>query len=126
MMDWADTAAQAFLETWARAKILGAVAGTQEELREALAKFARIAEKRGQEWRREDGPRYRHVKTGGTYQIVGYARLQSATPICDYADLVLYRSDADGSIWARGRNEFMDGRFERLPPPPEDAHKIKE
>ena len=71
--------------------------------------------------------RVRHLKSGGTYRVLGIGRMQAegwksanpcgayVTPV-DMQEVVLYRSEADGSYWARPRAEFMDGRFEVLRP----------
>ena len=44
------------------------------------------------------------------------AKLQTAEPIEDGTVLVIYRADEDGSIWARPRDEFLDGRFVAIGP----------
>lgn len=64
------------------------------------------------------GERYRHKKRGTTYEVVGVAELQVALPPdpTEGAKLVVYRCEADGRLWARRQTEFLDGRFERLPP----------
>ena len=57
--------------------------------------------------------RVRHKKRGTTYEVIGTARLQAASPLPDDATLVLYRGD-DDQIWARYVAEFEDGRFENV------------
>ncbi|MGQ4273443.1 hypothetical protein [Terrihabitans sp. B22-R8] len=56
--------------------------------------------------------RWQHVRSGGFYSIIGAARLQLDGPD-DEAEMVIYRSEADGSVWVRRKSEFMDGRFVR-------------
>ena len=53
---------------------------------------------------------YRHKKTGGVYKVICGA-LDEADP---YRALVIYKSEADGTVWAREANEFCDGRFESV------------
>lgn len=61
---------------------------------------------------------YRHVKRGTTYAVIGEAELQCASHDPSEGDeLVIYRGQ-DGKLWARMRDEFHDGRFERI----EDTH----
>ena len=66
----------------------------------------------GDGWR----PTHRHKKRGSTYVEVGRGKLQTDTPLTDYAELVVYRAE-DGTIWVRPVGEFEDGRFERIAPP---------
>lgn len=50
-----------------------------------------------------------HKKSRGTYEIIAFAvheRTEEA--------LVIYQHEGNGSIWARNRDEFMDGRFVKL------------
>ena len=55
--------------------------------------------------------RYRHVKRGGEYEVIGTASLQTVSgDLVDGSDLVIYR-DGDGELWAREEGEFHDGRF---------------
>jgi hypothetical protein len=63
--------------------------------------------------------RYRHVKRGSTYTKIGVAELQNSTGIecLEGAQLVIYRADNDGQLWARPEREFDDGRFEAIPAP---------
>jgi hypothetical protein len=61
------------------------------------------------------GMRYRHIKRGSTYTVVGEARIQSDEPLFDMSDVVIYRCDEHGGLWARPPAEFNDGRFEALP-----------
>lgn len=65
----------------------------------------------------ESGEKYRHVKRGTVYEVIGRASLQDATGLAgDGAVLVLYRG-GDGQVWARHAVEFHDGRFEKEPTP---------
>lgn len=62
---------------------------------------------------------WRHKKRGTTYTEVGTGSLQASDGVIgDGEFLVIYRSDTDGSLWARPFNEFHDGRFEALSPAP--------
>lgn len=56
--------------------------------------------------------RWRHKKRGSTYTEVGRGQLQTDQPIHDMEPMVIYRSEHDGSLWARPVSEFEDGRFE--------------
>jgi hypothetical protein len=65
--------------------------------------------------------RYRHKKTGGHYVIHGTAKLQTAEPVGDMTEVVIYYPedanpfDADTPLCARPIDEFFDGRFEEIP-----------
>lgn len=48
-----------------------------------------------------------HKKTGGKYQFVGNARLQTSVSLNDMAYVVVYRGE-DGKLWVRASDEFMD------------------
>lgn len=61
-------------------------------------------------------PTHRHKKRGSTYVEIGRGKLQTDTPLTDYAELVAYRAE-DGELWFRPPSEFDDGRFEVLAPP---------
>ncbi len=65
-------------------------------------------------WRAKNGGgaqrRWRHVKRGTEYAEIGRGKLQTDTPLSDYAELVVYQCD-DGAIWVRPVTEFEDGRF---------------
>ena len=51
--------------------------------------------------------RYRHVKSGGVYEIVTLAQMES-----DGAEVVVYRpTNGEARTWVRPRAEFFDGRF---------------
>lgn len=61
------------------------------------------------------GRRYRHLKRGTTYTVLGDATLQISTFPPDEGDtLRVYRSDEDGKLWVRSATEFLDGRFEEI------------
>ena len=70
---------------------------------------------RGEGWR----PTHRHLKRGSDYQTLKPAILQTEAPLADGATLLVYRDEA-GAWWARTPEEFNDGRFEPLPPPPQE------
>lgn len=56
--------------------------------------------------------RWRHVKTGGVYEILGWCIIEATNK-----PAILYRSaipESGRSIWARPREEFFDGRFEKV------------
>lgn len=56
-------------------------------------------------------PQLFHKVRGTTYAEVGTVTVQCDTVIHDMDELVLYRSDEDGSFFARSRKEIDDGRF---------------
>jgi hypothetical protein len=80
-------------------------------------------------------PTHRHKKSGGKYELLGFAKMQTAwwyqvhgpgtkdewgniypdyTPV-DMREVAVYRSVTDPTeIWVRPREEFEDGRFEDL------------
>jgi hypothetical protein len=58
-------------------------------------------------------PQWRHKKRGTTYTEMGRATMQVNGPL-DMAKVVIYQSNADGSMWVRPLSEFEDGRFERV------------
>ncbi len=55
---------------------------------------------------KESGKIYRHVKTGGYYEL-----LDEALNEADLTNVCVYRSLHDGKIWVRPSDEFFDGRF---------------
>ncbi len=57
------------------------------------------------------GAHYRHKKTGGTYQLVMFAKIEATlTPAVVYAA----RSKDGLQCWVRPVDEFCDGRFEAV------------
>lgn len=53
---------------------------------------------------------YRHLKTGGLYQVIEWnARIEGTMD-----EAVVYRNLANGLVWVRTYTEFMDGRFRCL------------
>lgn len=61
--------------------------------------------------------RWRHLKRGTTYEVVGVAKLQTALTegLADETPMVVYRNEANGKLSVRALDEFHDGRFEWLP-----------
>jgi hypothetical protein len=68
----------------------------------------------------EIGEKWKHVKSGGEYEIVGVGRLQVKNEDLDMAECVIYKSLQDsgeykaGCIWVRPMNDFLDGRFVKI------------
>jgi len=66
-------------------------------------------------------PTHIHVRTGGEYQKIEDASLQTDKPLHDECNLVIYRGD-NGRLWARPPTEFNDvERFKPLPEPPKEG-----
>lgn len=68
---------------------------------------------------------WRHRKRGSVYHLIGFGRLQAdglfqwsegagGWVSADMAEMALYRAAEDGSLWARLKSEFEDGRFEAI------------
>ena len=79
-----------------------------------------------------DAGRVRHKKRGSEYDVIGVGRMQAEDwmvreycaadePVngasVDMAEVTIYRSVDDGSLWVRPREEFEDGRFVALTTP---------
>lgn len=73
-----------------------------------------IAEAALEEERERCVRRWRHRKRGTTYTEIGRGKLQMSVEGNDDNPCVIYRADADGSLWARPTHEFEDGRFEEI------------
>lgn len=63
-------------------------------------------------WKKITRSRYRHVRRGSTYILVGSGLAQCAEPIADGEFLAIYRCEETGNWWVRPMDEFEDGRFE--------------
>jgi hypothetical protein len=65
---------------------------------------------------------HRHVKTGRKYVLIGYGNMQTEgwmevlpkMASVDMAEVAVYRSVEDASLWVRPKAEWDDGRFEEL------------
>lgn len=55
------------------------------------------------------GKRYRHLKTGGLYEIVGAGQIEKTLE-----DVIIYQNVETGRMWVRPTKEFFDGRFEEV------------
>jgi len=47
-----------------------------------------------------EGSLYRHYK-GGTYRLIAWGQIEATE-----ADVVIYRSEQDGKVWVRPKDEF--------------------
>jgi len=52
---------------------------------------------------------WQHKKTGGIYEIIGYCYIENQNK-----PGVLYRNISTGVTWMRPKEEFFDGRFEKI------------
>lgn len=70
-------------------------------------------------------PKFRHVRTGRVYALVGYGRMQAEdwvtehglephSKLVDMQEVAVYQSLEDGELWVRPKEEFHDGRFEQI------------
>ena len=76
-------------------------------------------------------PRVKHNKRGTTYEVIGTGKIQAENwwernpnrgqatfnkfdQTVDMREVVIYRSESDGSLWVRPAEEFNDGRFSAL------------
>ncbi len=102
-------------QVWIGGQALGPVAGRAEA--EALVRAdlaARVMAVVTPEARvaLQGAARVRHKKRGSFYRVLGRGRLQAGGALHDDAELVIYRAEEGGALWARPVAEFEDGRFE--------------
>lgn len=64
--------------------------------------------------RRDPLRRFKHVKRGTTYELLGLALVQAAKPVTEDDTVAVYRAEKDNQLYIRPANEFADGRFEEL------------
>lgn len=59
--------------------------------------------------------RVQHIKRGSFYKVLGIGRVQADTPLTDNAEVIVYQSEQDNSIWVRPAAEFEDpSRFRKI------------
>lgn len=64
-----------------------------------------------------EGPRYRHLRRGTTYEVLtDHAHLNASDPrlLADGELMMIYVDVDSGRVCLRHPDEFLDGRFERL------------
>jgi hypothetical protein len=54
------------------------------------------------------GEVWRHVKTGGEYEIIGLGKLQVKNENLDNQECVIYKSVLDKHIWVRPVADFLE------------------
>lgn len=59
-----------------------------------------------------NAPTHIHPKTGGSYKLIGEARMQAKEWGVDMQPVMVYQG-ADGDLWVRPKEEF-DERFQKL------------
>lgn len=68
----------------------------------------------------QHAPTHRHRKSGGFYRLLGVGKMQAEQWFdeieltVDMAEVAIYQSLEDQSMWVRPLAEFNDGRFEDL------------
>lgn len=84
-----------------------------DEAMEALRRHAQPSPERAEGF---TGTRWRHLKRGTSYEVVGVAKLQTALTegLADETPMVVYRNEATNKLSVRSLDEFCDGRFEKL------------
>lgn len=55
------------------------------------------------------GTVWRHTKSQKIYTIIGECRLEASNE-----PAVLYTAPQDRVVWARGKDQFLDGRFKQI------------
>lgn len=56
---------------------------------------------------------WQHIRSKCVYELIGTASIKTEQPLEDMASVVVYRGE-NGSLWARRRDEFNDGRFRQV------------
>lgn len=60
-----------------------------------------------------DRERWKHVKRGSFYRVLGQGNAQVSSHIKDMEPVIIYQAEEGGSLWVRPATEFYDGRFVR-------------